>query len=66
MSLTIPNFLIKFMSTFEDRHYISKIGEGKSHCLATYVLRKINSNEDRFLPILERFNSLGEIKFYFE
>ena len=53
------------MSAFEDRQYISKMGEGRSHCLVTYVLRKINCNEDRFLPILERFSSFAEIKFYF-
>ena len=65
MSLAISDFPIKFMSAFEDRHYLSKMVEGKSHCLVTYVLRKINSNEDRSLSISEKLNSFAETQFYF-
>ena len=65
MSLAISNFPIKFMSVFEHRQHFSKMEEDKSHCLVTYVLRKINSNEDRFLLISERFSSFVETQFYF-
>ena len=30
------------------------MGEGNSYCLVAYILRKVNSNEDGFLPIYER------------
>ena len=65
MSLAISDFPIKFMSAFADKCYFSKMAEGKSHCLVTYVPRKVNSNEDRFLPISERFNSFVETQFNF-
>ena len=65
MPLAIPDFPIKIMPAFEDKHYFCKMGEGKSHCLITDVLRKININEDRFLPISERPNSFSEIQDYF-
>ena len=33
MSFTISNFPVKFVPSFQ--HYLSKIGEGESHCLDT-------------------------------
>ena len=54
MPLAIPNHSIKFVSAFKDLHHFSESGEGKFHWLITYVFRKIDSNEDRFLPISER------------
>ena len=40
MPFIVPNIFIQFVSAFEHNHDFSKIGEGKSHCLVMYVLRK--------------------------
>ena len=59
MSFTIP---VKFVSSFEHRHYLSEIGEGGSHCLAlTNEFRKDNGHKDRFSPIFRRTSSFTEI-----
>ena len=62
MPFTILNFSVKFVSSFEHRHYLSKIGEGKPHSLVTNELRKEVGHKDRFCPISERTNSFTEIK----
>ena len=54
MPFTIPNFLVKLMSSFENGYNISKIGECESHCLVTNELRKENSHKNRFSLISER------------
>ena len=54
MPLAIPNISIKFVSAFKDLYHFSEVGEGKFHCLITYIFRKIDSDEDRLLPISER------------
>ena len=61
MLFTIPNFLVKLMSSFENRYYISKIGESESHCLVTNETRKENGHKNRFFPISDRTNSFMEI-----
>ena len=48
------------MSAFEYSHYISKIGEGKSHCLVTNELRKENGHKNRFTPRLRKLRQLSE------
>ena len=53
---------IKFVSTFEYRHYLSKVEEGKFRPLVTNELRKEDGHKDRFSPIFERTNSFPEIK----
>ena len=50
------------MSSFENSHNFSKIGEGKSHCLVTNELRKENGHKNRFCPISEKTNSFTEIQ----
>ena len=50
------------MSSFGCSHYISRIGEGGSHCLVTNELGKENGHKNRFSPISERTNSFTEIK----
>ena len=62
MAFPISDESIKFMSTFEYRHYLSKVGEGESHRLVTNELRKEDGHKDRFSPISERTNSFPEIK----
>ena len=62
MSLSISDILIKFVSAFENRHYIPEIREGKFHCLATNELRQIDGNEGKFLPISERTDTFMKIK----
>ena len=52
----------KFESTFEYRHYLSKVGEGESCSLVTNELRKEDGHKDRFSSISERTNSFPEIK----
>ena len=54
--------LIKFLSAFEDRHYIFKIREGKFHYLVTNELRQIDGNEGRFLPISERIDAFIKVE----
>ena len=62
MPLSISDVLIKFVSAFENRHYIPEIREGKFHCLVTNELRQIDGNEGRFLPISERTDAFMKIK----
>ena len=62
MSFPVSDGSIKFVSTFEYRHYLSKFGEGKSHRLFTNELRKEDGHKDRFFPISESTNSFPEIK----
>ena len=62
MPFTISNFSVIFVSSFEHRHYISKIGEGEPHYLVTNELRKEDGHKGRFSPISERINSFTEIK----
>ena len=57
MPFTISNFSVIFVSSFEHRHYLSKIGEGEPHYLVTNELRKEDGHKDRFSPISERTNS---------
>ena len=64
MSFPVSDGSIKFVSTFEYRHYLSKVGEGKSHCLAANELRKEDGHKDRFFPFLRgliRFWKLRQI-----
>ena len=62
MPFTISNFSVKFVSSFEHRHYLSKIGQGEPHYLVINERRKEDSHKDRFSPISERTNSFTEIK----
>ena len=62
MPFTISNFSVKFVSSFEHRHYHSKIGEGELHYLVTNEHRKEDGYKDSFSPISERTNSFTEIK----
>ena len=62
MSFPVSDGSIKFVSTFEYRHYLSKVREGKSHRLVANELRKEDGHKDRFSPISERTNSFPEIK----
>ena len=40
MPFTVPNISIEFVSAINLSHKLSETGEGTSHCLFTYVLRK--------------------------
>ena len=62
MPFTILNCPVKFVSSFEHRHYISKIGEDEPHYLVTNELRKEDGQKYRFSPISERTNSFTEIE----
>ena len=62
MLFTISNFSVKFVPSFEQRHYLWKIGEVEPHYLVTNELRKEDGHKDRFSPISERTNSFMEIK----
>ena len=62
MPFTILNFSVKIVSSFEYRHYLSKIGEGEPHCLVNNELRKEDGHKDRFSSISERINSFTKIK----
>ena len=63
MSFPVSDGSIKFVSTFEYRHYLSKVGEGESHRLVANELRKEDGHKDRFSPISERTNSFSEGRF---
>lgn len=54
MSFSVPNIFIEFVSAFKQSDKLCEIGEGKSHCLFTSVLRKENFNKNRILFILKR------------
>ena len=62
MPFPVSDGSIKFVSTFEYRHYLSKVGEGESHRLYANELRKEDGDKDKFSPISERINSFPEIK----
>ena len=62
MPFPVSDGSIKFVSTFEYRHYLSKVGGGKAHRLVANELRKEDGHKDRFSPISERTNSFPEIK----
>ena len=62
MPFTISNFSVKFMSSFEHRHYLSKIVGGEPHCLVTNGLRRVDGHKDRFSPISERTNSFTDVR----
>ena len=62
MSFPVSDGSIKFVSTFEYRHYPSKVGEGKSHRLVVNELRKRDGHKDKFSSISGRTNSFPEIK----
>ena len=64
MSFPVSDGSIKFVSTFEYRHYLSKVGESEPHCLVTNELRE-NVHKDRFFPISERTNLFPETKIDF-
>ena len=63
MSFPISDGSIKFVSTFEYRHYLSKVGEGESHHLVANELRKDDGHKDWFSAISERTNSFSEDRF---
>ena len=65
MSFPISDMSAEFVSTFENRHDLPKIGEGKFHCLVTNELRKENSHKDRLSAISDRINSFAEIQINF-
>ena len=62
MPFPVSDGSIKFVSTFEYRHYLSKVGEGESHRLVANELRKEDGHKDRFSPIFERTNLFPEKK----
>ena len=62
MSFTVSDGSIKFESTFEYRHYLSKVGENEPHRLVANKLREEDVHKDRFSPISERTNSFPETK----
>ena len=53
---------IKFVSTFEYRHYLSKDGESEPHHLVANEPREEDGHKDSFSPISERSNSFPETK----
>ena len=62
MSFPVSDESIKFVSTFEYRHYLSKAGEGESHHLVANELRKEYGHKD--FPFLRgpiRFRKLRQI-----
>ena len=61
MSFPVSDGSIKFVSTFEYRHYLSKVEESEPHRLVANELRE-DGHKDRFSPISERTNSFPEIK----
>ena len=62
MPFPVSDGSLKFVSTFEYRHYLSKVGEGESHRLVANELRKEDGHKDRFSPIFERTNLFPEKK----
>ena len=61
-SFPVSDGSIRFVSSFEYRHCLSKVGEGQSPRLVANELRKEDSHKDRLSPISERTNSFLEIK----
>ena len=62
MPFPVSDGSIKFVSTFEYRHYISKVEESEPHRLVTNELREEDGHKDRFSPISERTSSFPETK----
>ena len=61
MPFTISNISVKFVSSLEHQHYLSKIGEDEPHYPVTNEPRKEDGHKDRFSPISERTNTFTEI-----
>ena len=62
MSFPVSDGSIKFVSTFDYRHYLSKVGDSEPHRLVAHELREEDSHKDRFSPISERTNAFPETK----
>ena len=62
MSFPVSDGSIKFVSTFEYRHYLSKVEESESHLLVANELREKDGQKDRFSPISEKTNSFPKTK----
>ena len=62
MSFPISDGSIKFVSTFEYRHYLSKVGESEPHRLVANELREEDVHKDKFSSISERANLFLENK----
>ena len=62
MSFPVSDGSIKFVSTFEYRHYLSNVGESERHRLVANELREEDGHKDSFYPISERSNSFPETK----
>ena len=62
MSFPVSDGSIKFVSTFEYRHYLSKVGESEPHRLVANEIREEDVHKDRFSPISERANLFPETK----
>ena len=62
ISFPVSDESIKFVSTFEYRHYLSKVWENEPHRLVANELREDDGHKDMFSPISERTNSFPENK----
>ena len=62
MPFTISNFFVKFVSSFEHRHYLSKIGEDEPHYLVTNEHRKEDGYKIGFLPFLRGPTGLRKLR----
>ena len=62
MSFLVSDGSIKYVSTFEYRHYLPKVGESEPHRLVTNELKEEDGYKDRFSPISERTSSFLETK----
>ena len=51
------SFTFEFVLAYKHRDKLSGIGEGKSHCLFTYVLQREKCNKNRILFILKKTRS---------
>ena len=64
MSFPVSDVSIKFVSTFEYRHYLSKVEESEPHCLVANELREEDVTKIGSLPFLRgpiRFRKLRQI-----
>ena len=62
MSFPVSDESIKFVSTFEYRHYLSKVEESEPHRLVAIELMEEDGHKDRFSSISERTSSFPETK----
>ena len=60
ISFPVSDGSIKFVSTFENRHYLSKVGESEPERLVANELREEDGHKDGFSPISERTNPFPE------